>query len=70
MFARALFQPDPNLPPPGTGHGGNVRAAIYTFAAVSLALTTLTLVMRIYTKLRVMRARGWDDCESGPSHPC
>jgi hypothetical protein len=33
-------------------------------AIVYLVLTSLFVVMRMYTKLILLKSRGWDDCES------
>ena len=38
--------------------------------AVCLAFATLLVGMRMYTKVRVLKNPGWDDCEQKTSNHC
>lgn len=55
----------PVLPPPGETVNPNPRPWLFTAnciaIAVGLALSTVFLVIRIYTKARILRKFWWDD---------
>lgn len=63
----AWLQWPAHVPPPGTKSTYGVNPSLQPYnilcQTICLTLVTILLLLRIYTKGRVLKILGWDDCK-------
>lgn len=45
-----------------------LRRSVIALITFALIMTTLTLVIRLYTRIKILKVRGWEDCEASWSN--
>lgn len=54
--------------PPNFNNPYSIANSLIAAVALCLILTTLSLAIRLYTKLYIIKIHGWDDCRWNAVH--